>query len=100
MVEETGAQILYLSPYSPDFSAIEFCFHQVKANLRRDRVAAADDLELALWDAMAAVSPANMVGYFRNCGYPLAAEVVAREQEEEEEEDAVVEALLQTGLLR
>jgi hypothetical protein len=88
MVEATGAKVLYLSPYSPDFSAIEFCFHQVKAYLRRDRVAAAHDTKRALWAAMASVTPGNMAGYFRNCGYPLPAE------QEQEDEDVVFEALL------
>ena len=47
LIEATGAMILYLSPYSPDFSAIEPCFHQVKARPRRNRVVASQDLELS-----------------------------------------------------
>ena len=71
MVEATGCQVLYLSPYSPDFSVIEFCFHQVKEHLRRNREMAVEDLHAALWAALSSVTPENMQGYFRNCGYPL-----------------------------
>jgi hypothetical protein len=89
MVEATGADILYLSPYSPDFSAIEYCFHQVKAHLRRNREAASQDLESALWEAMAYVTPVNMAAYYHHCGYPLTSE-----QEEEELELALMDELL------
>jgi hypothetical protein len=92
MIEKTGALMLYLSPYSPDFSAIEPTFHQVKAYLRRNRGLASQDLELALWRAMAVVTPVHMAGYFRNCGYPLPR---AAEEEEAaaEEEEALIAAL-------
>jgi hypothetical protein len=94
MIEETGCQMIYLSPYSPDFSVIEPCFHQVKAHLRRHREAASTDLEFALWDAMGAVGPASMANYFRHCGYPLPED----EQEMAEEEaglEAVMEAVME-----
>lgn len=92
MVQATGAQMLYLSPYSPDFSAIELCFHQIKEHLRRNRELAAQDLESALWQALASVTPANMMAYYRHCGYPLPTD---QEQEQEQElEDAVIDEVV------
>ncbi len=102
MVEETGAQMLYLSPYSPDFSAIELCFHQVKAHLRRNRELATQDLESALWEALESVTPANMAAYYHHCGYPLPTDLEEMEEEEALEEaviDEVVKMLVADGTI-
>ena len=69
LLDSTKCLVIYLSPYSPDLSAVEPCFHQVKQHMRRNRAEAAVDLDRALFAAMAAVTPTNMRGYFRMCGY-------------------------------
>jgi transposase len=33
-IQATGAQLLYLPPYSPDFNPIEQCWAQIKQRLR------------------------------------------------------------------
>ena len=98
MIEATGAQILYLSPYSPDFSAIEYCFHQVKAHLRRNRELASHSLEQALWEALANVTPAHMAAYYRNCGYPLPC-APAQEQQKLELVNELVKMLAADGAI-
>ena len=35
MIEDTGAQLLFLPPYSPDFNPIELAFAKLKARLRK-----------------------------------------------------------------
>jgi hypothetical protein len=82
MLEDIGCMVFYLSPYSPDFSAIEPCFHQMKAWLRRNPEKVRSDPQQALIEAMdESVTSDNMTGYFRKCGYPLE----SREEGESEE---------------
>ena len=69
MLQDIGCWVFWLSPYSPDFSAIEPCFHQVKTWLKR--VDPRQDRGLSLATALSCVTPQNMRGYFRKCGYPL-----------------------------
>jgi transposase len=58
-IEAAGARLLYLPPYSPDFSPIENAFAKIKAILRK---AAARTID-GLWDAIrrtAALHPRRM----------------------------------------
>jgi transposase len=48
-IEATGATLLYLPPYSPDFNPIENAFAKLKALLRKAAERTVDDL----WDAIA-----------------------------------------------
>ncbi len=57
LVEHTGAELWYLPPYSPDF------------NLRAAKARSLATLELALAEALAAVTPQNTQACFRHCGY-------------------------------
>ena len=65
----TGADLLYLPPYSPDLNPIENLFAKIKAFLRRH---AERDVE-ALWDrigdAIRAVTPNDCANCFRHAGY-------------------------------
>ena len=71
MLEDIGCEVFFLSPYSPDFSAIELCFHQMKAWLKRNQDKVRSDPQLALTEAMEeSVTAENMTRYFRKCGYP------------------------------
>ena len=83
MLQETGCFILYLSPYSPDYNPIEFCFHSLKADLRRRREEALADFVPALDAALLySVTPTDMAGFFRYCGYPsVDGSLTTREEE-------------------
>ena len=74
LVEGSGCSLLFLPPYSPDFSPIEEAFSKIKALLRkaqaRDRGALVD----AIGRALSAVTAEDARGYFGHCGYPLAAQ--------------------------
>ena len=69
MIEATGAGLLYLPPYSPDFNPIENAFAKLKALLRK---AAARTID-ALWNAIArlldAFTPRECANYFAAAGY-------------------------------
>lgn len=71
LIEATGARLLYLPSYSPDFNPIELAFGKLKAWLRRVGARTRDDLDTAIADALAAITPDDICGYFNHCGYPL-----------------------------
>jgi hypothetical protein len=57
---ERGAQVLWLAPYSPDFSPIEQCWSKIKSFLRGAKARTSDELDKALTQAIELVSKAGM----------------------------------------
>jgi transposase len=72
LIEGAGAEILFLPPYSPDFSPIEETFSKVKGILRRIGARTREALLEATSEALDAVSRRDAVGWFRHCGYEIA----------------------------
>ena len=68
-VEARGARVLFLPPYSPDYSPIEPMWSKVKQHLRS--VGAREDGApvRAIGDALRNVTPQDVLGYFQHCGY-------------------------------
>ena len=68
-IEATGASLLYLPPYSPDFNPIENAFAKLKALLR----AKAERTIAALWDTVGSLidlfTPTECANYFKAAGY-------------------------------
>jgi transposase len=71
LIESTGARLLYLPPYSPDFNPIEKCWAQLKQHLRAAKARSVSVLEQALQSALQALTPDQAKAYFRHCGYAL-----------------------------
>jgi transposase len=71
VAESRGAQVLWLAPYSPDFSPIEQCWSKIKAFLRGAKARTADALDKALAQAITLVTAADIRGWFKHCGYSL-----------------------------
>ena len=69
---ERGAQVLWLAPYSPDFSPIEQCWSKIKAYLRGAKARTEDELNKALAHAIGLVTKADIRGWFKHCGYRVA----------------------------
>ena len=67
-----GAQVLWLPPYSPDFSPIEQCWSKIKSYLRGAKARTSGELNKALAQAIGLVTKADIRGWFRHCGYSLA----------------------------
>jgi transposase len=70
LIEQTGASLCYLPPYSPDFNPIEKCWAQMKQKLRALKARSLITLQPALADALATLTPQNAANYFRLSGYP------------------------------
>lgn len=71
LIEATGARLLYLPPYSPDFNPIEKCWAQVKQHLRAVKARSVAALEPAITKALQALTADQAKAYFRHCGYDL-----------------------------
>jgi transposase len=69
LIECRGAQLLYLPPYSPDFNPIEQAWSKLKQLLRGVKARALDQLEPAIAQAIAAITPQNAQAFFHHCGY-------------------------------
>ena len=68
-IEASGARLLFLPPYSPDFNPIEQAFSKLKAHLRK----AAERTIHGLWNAIGRIlnlySQQECANYFTNSGY-------------------------------
>jgi len=69
LVESAGCELLYLPPYSPDFSPIEEAFSKVKGLLRKAETRSREALVEAMGRALDAVSARDARGFFEHCGY-------------------------------
>ena len=55
LIEDRGAQLLYLPPYSPDFNPIEQAWSKLKQQLRGVKARVLEQLEPAIADALSAI---------------------------------------------
>ena len=69
LIEARGASVLYLPPYSPDFNPIEQAWSKLKQLLRGVKARLLDQLEPALAQAIAAITPTDANAFFQHCGY-------------------------------
>lgn len=67
-IEKTGARVLFLPPYSPDFNPIEKMWSKVKSLLRSAAKRIVNDLWDAIQHAFAQVTPSDCRGFFASCG--------------------------------
>jgi transposase len=61
--------VRYLPAYSPDLNPIERLFSKLKAALRKAKARTVDALIEAIGDALRAIRPDDIVGWFRHSGY-------------------------------
>lgn len=71
MVEEAGARLLPLPPYSPDLNPIEQAISKVKTILRSMARREVKALFTAIKQALASISKDDAIAYMRHSGYPL-----------------------------
>ena len=74
LIEARGCELLFLPPYSPDFSPIEEAFSKLKALLRKAQARARGALVEAIGRVLSAITARDAKGYFGHCGYPLGAQ--------------------------
>jgi hypothetical protein len=64
LVEARGCSLVYLPPYSPDFSPIEEAFSKLKMLLRKAKARTRVALLEAIGRALPAITPRDAAGYF------------------------------------
>jgi transposase len=64
-IEATGAEVLYLPPYSPDLNPIEKAWAKLKQLLRAARARTVDALEKAISDLLPAITTQDAQAWFR-----------------------------------
>jgi transposase len=64
-IEKTGAEVLYLPPYSPDLNPIEKAWAKLKQLLRAVKARSKDALDQAITDALPSITPGNAQAWFR-----------------------------------
>jgi len=70
-IEAAECRLVYLPPYSPDFSPIENIWSKVKQSLRTSAARVIPALGDAITAAINAVTPTDCYGCFEACGYTL-----------------------------
>ena len=68
-IEQAGARLVFLPPYSPDFNPIEQAFAKLKALLRKAAARTVDELAAAIAAALEAFPPQECAHYFAHAGY-------------------------------
>lgn len=70
-IEAAGCKVLFLPPYSPDFSPIEPCWSKLKTLLRGIGARTLDALDGALVSTMDRISVSDARSWFAHCGYAV-----------------------------
>ena len=68
-IEDRGAFLLFLPPYSPEFNPIEQAFAKLKSILRKAAARTVETLEAAIATALDAFTSDECANYFTNSGY-------------------------------
>jgi transposase len=68
-LEQAGALLRFLPPYSPDFTPIELAFAKLKALLRAARLRTLDHVCELRAAALGLFMPDECANYVRHCGY-------------------------------
>jgi transposase len=66
------AEVLWLSPYSPDFSPIELLWSKIKSSLRKAKARAIAELAAALNKGLELITLDDCRAWFKHCGYLVA----------------------------
>lgn len=69
LIHRTGAKVLFLPAYSPDFNPIEKMWSKIKAMLRSAEARTGAELVQAIGAAFARVTPQDAAHWFVSCGY-------------------------------
>ena len=71
LIEDVGARLVFLPPYSPDLNPIELIFAKVKQLLRSMACRTRDALWKAMQSVLDQVTPSDALNCYKHCGYTL-----------------------------
>ena len=67
-----GAKVIWLPPYSPDFSPIEQMWSKLKTYLRKVKARTGEELDRAVAEGLKLITESECRGWFKHCGYQVA----------------------------
>ena len=67
LIEEAGAEVLYLPPYSPDLNPIEKAWSKLKQLLRTAKARSKEALDQAITELLPQITPENASAWFKHC---------------------------------
>jgi transposase len=71
VIKNTGAEIIYLPPYSPDLSPIELMWSKIKSILRKFAARTEETFHNAIKIAFQSVQAVELEAWFKHCGYGI-----------------------------
>jgi transposase len=71
LIEQRGAELVFLPSYSPDLNPIEEAFSKIKNILRKLAARTHEALLEAMEEALSKVTPWDAAGWFDHCGYEV-----------------------------
>jgi transposase len=72
LIENTGARVVFLPPYSPDLSPIEKMWSKIKEILKQMKPRSKADFHNSLFEAITSVNDGDFEEWYESCGYSLA----------------------------
>ena len=69
IIQDHGASIVFLPPYSPDFNPIEAAWSKLKHFIRKYQSHTIPGLRQAIYRAYRRVTTSDALGWFDHCGY-------------------------------
>lgn len=67
-----GASVIWLPPYSPDFSPIEQMWSKLKTCLRKAKARTKEELDRAIAAGLKLITESDCRNWFKHCGYRVA----------------------------
>jgi transposase len=67
-----GARVLWLPPYSPDFSPIEQICSKLKRHLRKMKARSREELDRAVAEGLKLITGSDCRSWFKHCDYQVA----------------------------
>ena len=71
IINHTGAEIIYLPPYSPDLSPIELMWSKIKSILRKFAARTQETFQHAIKTAFQSIQSIELERWFKHCGYGI-----------------------------
>jgi transposase len=71
LIQNAGAEVLFLPPYSPDFNPIEKMWSKLKEWLRSAKARTEDALGNAIAEGLGRVTASDARSWFGSCGYSI-----------------------------
>lgn len=71
IIENVGAKVIFLPPYSPDFNPIELMWSKIKTYLRKVKARKTETLVSAISDSLETITKSDIFSWFKHTGYSV-----------------------------